>query len=212
MGEMSRAADGFKQLFQRFQNERDVERQEFYLALVDLALKQYDSCGARLEKIVVTHPNGMFVNDAIELMMINRQAAEKPDLMEKLFEAVVFDWRGLSDSARVAFGNVASSAESSMVDFALYRLATIEMDLGNKLEAVAVAERLIEQFEDSYYLPMALKIKADVLAESENEVESASVLYRRILSEFPNFPFSTQVRKALRSIENDSVKDETNQS
>lgn len=208
MGKISLAADGFKRLSARFQADRDMERREFHLALVDLAQKQYDSCGARLEKLVVVYPNGMYVNDAVELMIINRQSAENPDLRDKLFEAVIYDWRQLPDSARTVFGEIANSPDSSMADFALYRLAKMEMELGRETQAKAAADLLIYRFETSYFFPIALKIKADILVREKSDSETARAIYRRILSDYPNYPFSTQVRKALRSLETGFEQDE----
>lgn len=213
MGEMSLAADGFKQLSGRFQTDRDKESHEFFLALIDLAQKQYDSCGAKFEKLVVIYPNGMYVNDAVELMMINRQSAEKPDLREKLFEALIYDWRRLPDSARIAFREIANRADTTMADFALYRLAKMELELGHEAAAIASAEQLINRFEASYFFPVALKIKADILVRGKNDIETASALYRRILSDYPNYPFSSQVRKALRLLETSAEQeDQTSQS
>jgi tetratricopeptide (TPR) repeat protein len=201
MGDMTRAADGFSQLFSRFQADQEAEKQEFYLALINLANHQFDSCGARLEKLVAKYPNGMYINDAIELMLINRQAESYPELRQKLFDAVVYDWRQLPDSARVRFEQVINDEDTSLVDFALYRVADMEAKLGEDEAATKSADQLLTRFTESYYYPMALKIKADILVKKETGEEEASALYKQILADYPNYPFSTQIRKKLRALE-----------
>lgn len=100
-----------------------------------------------------------------------------------------------------------------MADFALYRLAKLEMELGRETEAAAAAEQLINRFETSYFFPIALKLKADILVRKKSGMAAARDIYFRILSDFPNYPFATQIRKALRSLETSlEPKDKTGRS
>ena len=87
-------------------------------------------------------------------------------------------------------------------DLALHKLIANSMSSVDTAKALEYIEKLESNYIDSYYFPFALKIKADTYL-NRNISEEAVKLYRTLLSDFPNYPFTDEIRKKLRELEED---------
>jgi len=180
-----------------------TEEVRYHVALIKFLGKQPDSARAELNRLLVEHPDGYFVNDAIGLMMVMDEAEEAEDLLYDYSNALLFEQTRQYDSMAVKLELLASAENPALADDALYRLMRISFDHLDTAAAKGYADRLINDFADSYYAPFGLKARADLLRLDSRTREEAADIYRELLKEHPNYPFASEIRAVLRQLDVD---------
>ena len=165
--------------------------------------KKYDSAKAAFNKLIVDYPEGYFVNDALQLMLLLEAASGADDLLYDYSNALLFEQRRRYDSMAVVLERIAVNENPALADVALYRLALLSLDRFDSTSALGFVDRLQERLPESYYLPYGLKIKADILLTSPDTEEAGREIFRHLLEAHPNYPFTSEVRKRLRELELD---------
>lgn len=198
-GDLQLARSAFKVLSQQVSLDEIGEEADYYLSLIALFAKQYDSAAAGLRKLVVDYPRGFYVNDALQLIVLLSESANDTVLLYDYSNALFFKEQRQPDSSRLYLKQVASAENSALADIALLRLAELEIARADTGSALLALDKLITDFPDSYYFPYGMKMKADILAESRLDSAEAERLYRYLLENYPDYPFITEVRKKLRS-------------
>ncbi len=182
-------------------NEDVAEEVDYHLALLDFFGSDIDSAMAGFRRIMVNFPRGLYVNDCIRLLLVTEAAAAFPELMELYTEATFAEFARLDDTLQERLTRLADHDNRALAPVALYQLAVMA-ESNRQLDRVReLADRLATEFPDAYYVPYALKMKADLMRGSYEELQQARDLYLRLLDRFPNFPEATAVRQALREIE-----------
>jgi hypothetical protein len=110
----------------------------------------------------------------------------------------------MADSARNHFQRIAESPTPVLADVALYRLANLELSLGDSTGALGYLDKLTANHAESYFAPWGMKVKADILIRRAATLEQGKTLYRTLLEGYPNYPFISDVRKKLRQLEEGS--------
>ena len=203
LGKLKDAEKGFENLSRLKINDDIAEEIDYNLALVKFFQKQHDSAEVALRKLIVDYPRGFYVNDALQLVLLFSEAEGAEELLYDYSNALFFEQCWMYDSARVQLERIAGAGNRALADVALFRLSELELNRQDTLEALGFVDRLCEEFPDSYYVPYAMKAKADVLVHDDSRQEEALALYRRLLEDFPNCPFISEVRQRLRELEID---------
>ncbi len=175
------------------------EEIQYNLARIDFYNKQFDSAKTALRKIIVDYPRGFYVNDALYYLRVIDEAEEDQKLLYDYANARLFRERDMFDSTIKVYERLIGAENKALADLALYELIDIELAETDTLNALADINRFSEQFQDSYYLPYVLKLKADILFGDPSTLMDASDIYRQLLKDHPNYPFSGEVRKRLRA-------------
>lgn len=199
-GHLDSAQAAFERVVARDLTEPADEEVEYYLAMVHFFKKQFDTASFQLQRLMVEHPRGFYVNDALQHQLVMRTAADAPALLYDYSNALLFDYRGLEDSTRVQYRKLIDAENTALADLALYRTALLDMNESDTTAAIEAISLLEQRYPDSYYLPLGLKVKADILIAGDG-VEEARVIYRRLLEHFSDYPFASEVREILRRIE-----------
>jgi tetratricopeptide (TPR) repeat protein len=200
-GDLDRASSEFENVLTRNLKPDLVEQVQFNLALIYFYQKRIDSCQTALNKLTVDFPRGMYFNDAVKLLFTIEQARGNPQILYDYSNAMLFEHRALIDSAVEKLGLIAEQSEHVLADAALYELAQISLDGDDTSQAIDYVDGLAERFPDSYYLPYGLKMKADLYSGQVDLVERAKEIYRRLLEDYPNFPFASAIRQKMRQLE-----------
>jgi tetratricopeptide (TPR) repeat protein len=180
------------------------EEVAYYRGELKLFKKDYDSCATIMRKLMVDFPQGFYVNDALQLIMVFDEAKDIPDLMEAYGRALMYRERLLPDSSRLWLERLTLNENKTLADDALYQLTTLNLSQQDTVSALGSIERLATEYPDSYYSPYGLKMKADILLQGKGTHDEAKLLYRQLLEKYPNYPFASEVRKKLRQLETDS--------
>jgi TolA-binding protein len=198
LGRLDEASEEFEGLRKLKLNEDISEEVDYNLALIKLYEKQYDSAEVALRKLMVDHPRGFYVNDALQLILLVGEVKESKDLLYDYSNALYFEQRLMYDSARVRLKQLSDGENRTAADIALFRLSELEFRYHDTTAALAAVDRLIADFPDSYYRPHGIKARADVLVLDVETREEAVALYTQLLQDYPNYPFISEVRKRLR--------------
>jgi tetratricopeptide (TPR) repeat protein len=201
MGDLKEANSRFTELTHRQLAADMMEDVCYHLALVKFLDKQFDSAKVGFQKLMVDYPRGLFVNDALELLILQDRAGDARNLLVDYSEALLFEIRRLPDSAVVRLRRLADAADKTLSDVALSELTTISLDRSDTTAALACIDRLAVEFPESYYLPYALKTKADICFARPDSMTQALEIYQRLLEKYPDFPFVSEVRKKMRQAE-----------
>ena len=79
----------------------------------------------------------------------------------------------------------------------------MELTGQDSTQVLQTVDRLLKEYPESYYVPYGLNMKADLLLRRVESVEEARTIYRLLLEKYPNYPFTSEVRKKLRELETD---------
>jgi hypothetical protein len=203
MGNREAARSAFKTLKTDLVIPDITEEASYELAVLSFYDKGYDSTNVWLRKLIVDFPRGFYVNDALQILMILDDAKAAPELLGLFSEALWYQECGHEDSSRIWLERVTRDQNQVLADDALFRLIVLDLSMSDSAEATTEIERLTDSFPTSYYVPFGLREKADMLAGSPATMEEARSVYKRILEQFPNYPFVSEVRKKLRQMEID---------
>ena len=201
MGDLENARKEYAELVALRRNSRISELVIYNLALISFYDKKYDSASALLNELIVKHPKGLYVNDAIKLLFLIDRAENATELLDYFAGAYLFEEMNRPDSAVFRLSAAVNAQNKALADFALFQMTEIVLENGDEETAVSYVDRLAEEFPESYYLPFGLKIKADILFDSEdsnNLKDEAKQIYKTLLESYPNYPFINKVRQILR--------------
>jgi len=173
----------------------------FYEGLVDFFDLNFDSARATFQKLTLDYSQGYFVNDALQLVLAIDEASESESALTAYAQARYLLVRGQTDSAHTRLSEIADGIPPVLGDIALFRLTDLELEKADSAAALAAIERLAAEHPDSYYRPLGLKIKADMLAGSLESLAEARELYRTLLENHPEYPFVREIRDKLRQYE-----------
>jgi len=200
LGRLDDASEEFEGLRSLKLNKDIAEEVDYNFALIKLYEKQYDSAEVALRKLMVDHPRGFYVNDALQLILLIGEVKESQELLYDYSNALYFEQRLMYDSARVRLEQLSDGENRTAADIALFRLSELEFRHHDTAAAMGVIDRLIAEFPDSYYRPHGIKTRADVLVLDVETREEAIALYTQLLQDYPNYPFVSEVRKRLREL------------
>jgi len=136
------------------------------------------------------------------MMLLIDEAGSEP-LLSEFSDALLFEERREYDSCRAELERIAGADHPALSDDALYRLADLSIARFDSAAALEYIERLAGQYPESYFAPWGLKLKGDMLTADPRRREEGKAIYRRLLEENANYPFTSDVRKRLRELEVD---------
>lgn len=199
LGELETATRTYTNLRDSRLSPEMNEEIDYQLAMIRVYRKQFDSAQVALRKLMVDYPRGFYVNDALRLVVTLNEIGENEQAAYDYSDALYFAARRMPDSARLRYDRLASG--QALADIALLKLAELDLADHDSTSAMQSLNRMIERFPDSYYFPFGLKAKADLMMVDSKTVEEAVAIYRRLLADFPNYPFISEVRQRLRQYE-----------
>ena len=201
MGDLNTARDKFSALLNLRLNDDIKEEVSYNLGLIAFFEKKTDTAQAIFKKLMVDYPRGFYVNDALQLLTTIDEAGDNTEALYDYSNALMFEQRRMLDSTIAKLTMITSGENPSLADVALYELARIYASQADSSKAIATIDSLNERFPDSYYLPYGLKMKADMLVAEKGNLDRARDIYRQLLEKYPEYPFTSEVRKTMRKLE-----------
>ena len=177
------------------------EEAAFYQGLVEFFDHKYDTAQIMFRKLMVDSPQGFYVNDALRLILALEDGKTSDSILDYYSAARYARFRGENDSARVWLYAIAEARPPVLGDLALYEVVEMELKRADTAAALVAIERLTREYPDSYYRPLGIKTKADLLAGSSDGVRQATELYRFLLENCSEYPFTREVREKLRKLD-----------
>ncbi|MBI5267644.1 MAG: tetratricopeptide repeat protein [candidate division Zixibacteria bacterium] len=193
LGDTASASAKLNDILSRQFTEDIMEEAAYRRALLLLISGQFDSTKAALRKLMVDYPRGMYVNDAMQVVLDLDQVLPDTKLLVPYSVAVRYQIRRLPDSARASLAQIA--------DAALYRMADMDIQRSDTASALADLDRLTGNFAQSFYRPYGLKMTADILSTRPDQIDRARDIYKELLEKYPDCPFVSDARKRLRRLD-----------
>ena len=197
-GDLVKAGSGLRKLQASQWSDEQSEKIAYYLAMIDFYQKNIDSATVSLRRLINDYPRGFYVNDALELLAIIDDAKEAPELLDDYSGALLYQEMREYDSSSVELLSLVTAKDPALADVALFRLAKMSLKQADSTVATIYIDRLEKEHPDSYYLPYALKMKADMLMPVPATRGEAMEIYRELLQKYPRYPFISEVRNTLR--------------
>jgi TolA-binding protein len=156
----------------------------------------FDSAAAEFGRFAARFPRNLFLNDALEHVLLIRENREPGDEALRLYaHAVALHGAGLSDSA-------ASVAETGLSRFPKariryhwqYLLAEISRERGDHVGAIRYALVIADSTSKSRLAPYALKLAGDESIAMGDDPAKALRLYQALLERYPASPLAPPVR------------------
>lgn len=173
----------------------------FLSGLVEFYDRRYDTAQSIFRKLTVDYSEGFYVNDALRFVMAITEAKGVGSALDDYSGALYARYRGEVDSARTLLIAVADGKPPALGDIGLYELIGLELKQPDSAAALEAIDRLDKEHPESYYRPLGLKLKADILIGSGRDLKQGLELYRILLENYSEYPFTREVRDKLRELE-----------
>lgn len=205
LGELPEARQAYLRLAALKLNDDISEEILYHQGLIRFFQKDFDTAQTLFNKLIVEYPRGLFVNDALRILMTVTEAEGDDTLLYDYANAMYFRMQRQEDSAKAKFEALVTASKKSLADVALLTLADMALKSQDTAAALAHVERLITDFPESYYVPFGVKLKADILIKKPATYDQAVGLYRQLLQAYPNFPEGSEVRNILRLLNQKTI-------
>ena len=201
LGHLEQARSLLDQLLRSRLPDDFREESAFYQGLVEFFDRKFDTARFMFRKLIVDFPQGFFVNDALRLVLALDDGKTLGAVLDSYSAARYARFREQNDSALAGLYAIAEAKPPALGDLALYEVVELELMRADTGAAMAAIERLARDYSESYYRPLGLKIKADLLTGSGNDLKQAAELYRYLLENCSEYPFTREVREKLRDLD-----------
>lgn len=189
----------YEQLLTKEYGDEFAERITYILACIDIFQGDFEAADEKFRQIITRYPHGFYVNDAIEYALIISETTSAVRKQLDLFSAEeYYRYINKTDSLEFYLKKICLVDIPVLAPMSYLRLAELSINRGDTLVALESIDSLTAKYPESYFNPYGRKIKADLLLVSAERREEAIEIYRRLLEEFPKYPFAAEVRDILR--------------
>lgn len=206
-GDMSGARQRLDDLARLGANSDFTEKAGYYLARLSLFEALLDSAGSEFKRLITRYPRGLYVNDALSVMMVLQQGAEgEPELLNLYARAEYFKERRVQDSLIQTLTLLAEHKDTTLADVALLDLGNIYLQSEDTSRSLDYFNAVGERFPDSYFAPFASKLKGDIYFADPAKKAQALAMYRALLKNHGGYPFVAELRKKLKEAADEEEK------
>jgi tetratricopeptide (TPR) repeat protein len=161
----------------------------------------YDEAKRLYAQLTVRFRKGLYVNDCLrKILMIDENVGFDRVDLDSYADSEHMIITARYDSAVALLTGVSLKEGALLADISTFRLGELQLLLGDSLVAVETFQRILDDFEESFYRAESLRYIADIQFESGDLAVSESA-YRRLLTEFDNLILQEHARKRLKEME-----------
>lgn len=176
------------------------EKTDYLRALIQLFSNEYSLAQGSFKQIMSRYPKGFYVNNAIEYSLILSEAINSASGQIDLYcAAEYFDYTNQKDSLDFYLNKICRIEIPALSPVSYLNLANLYYQQDRTDDAVNAIDSLKSQYPESYFLPYGLKLKADIYFEIDENRDEAIEIYKNLLRDYSNYPFSAPIRDLLRS-------------
>jgi tetratricopeptide (TPR) repeat protein len=162
--------------------------------------EQFDSAYQYFDRITQKNLRSLLANDALERMKIIAENKSLDSLgLSRYAQIKWLVYQGKDQEAMEKLGELKADSQG-LAEIAYVEEARIQMERENWNESLTPLEELIRKYPESYFVPLALKLSADLYGQRLSQPQMALELYQKILKEYPQALFLDQVRQRIRTL------------
>ncbi|MEE9443933.1 MAG: tetratricopeptide repeat protein [candidate division Zixibacteria bacterium] len=180
-------------------NDSFKEKTDYIKALIQLFSNEYMSTRDSFRQILSRYPRGFYVNDAINYSLVLSEAIGSASGQIDLYcAAEYFDYINQEDSLEFYLNKICRIGIPALSPVSYLKLANLYVGQKLSADAVTAVDSLEAQYPESYFLPYGLKLKADIYFENPERRDESLEIYKNLLRDYSNYPFSAPIREILR--------------
>ena len=184
----------------------------FMLARLDLASGYFVTARNRFAAVALDNPAAPYANDALELGLVVAEELQNPtggpDMLARYARAVWWELTAQPDSQKVALLRYIDRAalqadlkeKQTLLERARFELADLERGAGRVEAALAQLERIVADQPDGRLAAPALALRGAIYSEDRLDAAAARREYERLLVQYPDYLFATEIRQRLRDL------------
>ncbi|MFT5232489.1 MAG: tetratricopeptide (TPR) repeat protein [Candidatus Krumholzibacteriia bacterium] len=185
----------------------------YHLARLDLAEGHFATARDRFAVIALDNPGASYANDALNLGLIISEEMENPtggpDILALYSPSVYYDLTSQPDAQVVALEDFVVeagrrldlTAPQHLYEKALFELALVYAEHDRVDESLAILKRVVLEHPDGRYPGRALQLQGELL-QAGGRGTAARTAWEQLLSQYPNYLFSDDVRDHLKTLPN----------
>jgi len=175
------------------------EEIDFREGMANLFWGKYAEADIKFKQVISRYPYGLYVNDAVEhTLVLGEVMNSAPGQIDLLAASEYYRYTGRDDSLEYYLDKICRIGIPALAPVSYLRLIELYQRTQRPEDALAAADRLAAEYPQSYFVPYGLKLKADILYRQETTRGEAEEIYRRLLQEYPTYPFTAAIRSILR--------------
>ncbi|NOZ60080.1 MAG: tetratricopeptide repeat protein [Calditrichaeota bacterium] len=187
-------------------------RAKFNQARVNFWLGEFDAAQKIFQEIIdapifVPQKNeGLFVNDAIEYVMLIQENSQQKEVLKNFARAELkTEQREFSRAIDILKKMLTSKNGAQMKDRILVKLGEIHFQNKKYASALSDFERVIEEVPQSLLADLAQKRIGDIYAQGFQDKTNAMKAYEHVLVNYPDSIYLEEVREKIRRIEEQKI-------
>jgi tetratricopeptide (TPR) repeat protein len=200
LGKSDSALIAYRKVAKQRMDQTIEENLSFRLAEMFFFTQVFDSAYSYYDRITQKNLRSPLANDALERMKI---IAENKSLdssgLSRYAQIKWLVYQGKEQEALQELGEIRLSSQG-LAEIACIEEARIQMERQNWKESLAPLEELIQKYPEGYFVPLALKLSADLYSQRLGQPQMALELYQKILKEHPQALFLDQVRQKIKTL------------
>ena len=200
LGKSDSALIAYRKVAKQRMDQTIEENLFFRQAEMFFFTQEFDSAYNYYDRITQKNLRSPLANDALERMKI---IAENKSLdssgLSRYAQIKWLVYQGREQEALQQLEELRLSSQG-LAEIACIEEARIQMERQNWKESLAPLEELVQKYPESYFVPLALKLSADLYSQRLGQPQMALELYQKILKEPPPALFLDQVRQKIKTL------------
>jgi tetratricopeptide (TPR) repeat protein len=200
-GQLDSAEVVFRTLARNARTPESKELLDYNLAMIQFYRDDFSAADSAFRLLIVTYPRGFYVNDAlVNSLIIGESILSDPGGLSDYAAALYYENRLLPDSVISRFRDIIDSGSGPLSGLAMFKLAGVYASQGDTLEALKVIDSMEITHSEDYFYPYTLKLKGDIFFSNESKRKEATAVYKNILENYGDYPFTGEVRERLQEL------------
>jgi tetratricopeptide (TPR) repeat protein len=182
------------------------------LAKLDLAEGHFATARDRFAAVALDNPVAPYANDALELGLVVAEELQNPtggpDMLQRYARAVWYEIVAEPDSQRIALLQYIDRAalqvdlkeKQTLLERARFELARLERAFGRLDAALVQLDRIVADQPDGRLAARSLALRGEIYADDRVDATAARREYERLLVQYPDYLFATEIRQRLRDL------------
>ncbi len=191
----------FEETLKNPKAEPVYEELNFYLAEIDFYQGDFEKSIEAYQKFLNDFHKGLFVNNTLErLNLIKDNLGMNRPFLKDFSRALLLIYQGNFVEGEKLLDKIIQAKVSTLSDVVWMEKSSLLRKKNEFKASISEYQKLIDNYPQSLYTPLALKSIGDVYLESLKENQKAKETYELFLKKFPSSLYAPEVRKKLKGL------------
>ncbi len=206
-GDLHGARGEYQSMVDAHQSDEVREKAAYKLAELLLLEGQFQQSKEAFDQLVVSFPQGFYVNDAlIQSIFLDDAISEQEGPLQTYIGAMRLGVQRQYEQALSAYQKTLQQHPGSILaDDILMQMASLKEKIGQHQEALAELNALLKDYPESRLCPQAQRRIGEIFELQLDDVNAALEAYQKVLSKYPRYLFLDDVRRKIRQLKGEAA-------